>query len=685
MDTGQFFGPFMDDYFAESEEHLTSLRRALLELEEGAAAPAIAEEQVRRIFRNLHTLKGLSGMVGFAESESVSHALEDWLRSATAGGAMLPAAPLDPLFEGASVLERCLSARRTGASPPEVGGFLAELRASMPQEARPARPAAPWSAARPGSGLKLSPADSLRLQAAVERGDRLQEFDFAPDAELVAQGIGVEAIRARLARLGEILHASPRVLEGRRVAFRFLVALAADDAPLEEWRADGLSWSAEPARPEEPATEPSAAPGLASAPAGQDAGAIIATSNVVRVDLARLDDLMRMVGELVISRSRLDELLNRPGARLGVAVQELEEINAGMGRQLRDLREGVMRVRLVPIGEAFERMRFVVRDVANPAGKEVRVDLQGQDTELDKLVVERMMEPLLHLVRNAVSHGIEAPAERAERGKSPQGRLRLAAYTMGERVRIEVEDDGRGIDRAAVADRARAQQLPVADAPLDDAALLEVLCAPGFSTRDVVDLASGRGVGMDVVRSTVRALGGDLVLSTQVGRGTRFTVELPLTLMIVDALLVHVGGQTMAVPEPALLEVLKVERSQVVTFENNEVVRYRDRVLPLLRLRRLFGMDQDGEQDSFPVLVVGSDAQPVGLGVDQLAGLREIVVRSLTDPLVAVPGIAAATELGDGRVCLILDSAELVQLGHRRGGDPAPLSAAVPLTSAGGR
>jgi two-component system chemotaxis sensor kinase CheA len=243
-------------------------------------------------------------------------------------------------------------------------------------------------------------------------------------------------------------------------------------------------------------------------------------------------------------------------------------------------------------------------------------------------------------------------------------------------VRIEVADDGRGIDRRAVAARGRAHGLAVAGDEPDDAALLEVLCAPGFSTREVADLSSGRGVGMEVVRSTLRALGGEIFLSSEAGRGTRFTVELPLTLMIVDALLVRIGEQTMAVPQPALLEVVQVEADDVVTFENNEVVRYRGRVLPLVRLRRLFGLEPNGGRASFPVLVVGSEAQPMGLAVDRLAGLREIVVRPLADPLVAVPGIAAAAELGDGRVCLILDAVEVVRLA--RGMREAP-SAAVPV------
>jgi two-component system chemotaxis sensor kinase CheA len=691
---GQFFGALMDDFFAECDEHLSSLRRLLIELEQKGGERAFAEERVRGVFRTLHTLKGLSGMVGFAESEELAHGLEDWLHRAAPDGFIPPGTSLDTLFEGAGLLERCLQARREEAGPVDVGGFLAGLREELERRgsASPAEAPAPAPAAAPfATDLKLSPAEALRLQAALARGDRALELEFAPTPELVGRGLGVEAVRGRLGALGEIVHVAPRVLPGRGVSFRFLVALAPGAAVPEEWREDGLAWTAaadaDTPSPPDAGAPVSAADGApvpaADGAAAGAAGPATVASNVVRVGLPRLDELLRLVGELVISRSRLDDLLKRSWNGAGVPADALEEINAGMERQLRELREGVMRVRLVAVGETFERMRFVVRDVANAEAKDVRVELQGQDTELDKLVVERMMEPLLHLVRNAVSHGIETPAERTAAGKPPQGVLRLAASAVGERVRMVVEDDGRGIDRRAVAARGRAQGLAVPPETPDDDALLEILSAPGFSTREVADLASGRGVGMDVVRSTVRALGGELTLATEPGRGTRFAVELPLTLMIVDALLVRIGEQTMAVPQPALLEVLLVEAEEVVPFENNEVVRYRGKVLPLVRLGRLFGLGREEGRGSFPVLVVGSEAQPVGLAVDRLAGLREIVVRPLADPLVAVPGIAAAAELGDGRVCLILDSAAVVQLAHQHRGAAAPAHATLSPVGAG--
>jgi two-component system chemotaxis sensor kinase CheA len=380
------------------------------------------------------------------------------------------------------------------------------------------------------------------------------------------------------------------------------------------------------------------------------------------VDLARLDAVMRLVGDLVVSRSRLDDLLRSagPGGADGVR-DALEETNATMERQLRRLRESVMRIRLVPIGEVFERLRFAARDAIRESGKRVTLAFEGQSTEIDKLVVDRMLEPLLHLVRNAVAHGLERPDERLARGKPADGRLTLRAAAAGDRIVVEVADDGAGIDVARVAARARARGLLAPDDALTPDRLLDVLCAPGFSTRDEADMTSGRGVGMDVVRSSVRALAGELSLHTGPGAGTRFVIELPLTLMIVDALLVEIGGQQMAVPQPVLREVLRIEAAAIVTFEGNDVVAYRGRMLPLVRLARLFGLPAARAPGHF-VLVVGTEAAPMGLLVDRLVGLREIVVHPVPDPLVAVPGVAGATELGDGRVSLILDAAAVLRL-----------------------
>jgi two-component system, chemotaxis family, sensor kinase CheA len=332
-----------------------------------------------------------------------------------------------------------------------------------------------------------------------------------------------------------------------------------------------------------------------------------------------------------------------------------------MGRQLRDLRESVMRVRLVQIGETFERMTFVVRDLTRESGKKILVQFSGGETELDKFLVERIMDPLMHLVRNAVSHGIETVAEREAQGKRSEGLLSLSATTAGEKIVIKIADDGRGIDRNLVLARAKATGLTNGSAEIDNDTLLNLICTPGLSTRSEADRESGRGVGMDVVKKAMEELGGRISLATRLGEGTTFTIELPLTLAIAEALIVSVNGQRFAVPQSAVREVLEVESASTKILENNEIIPYRGKALPLLRLARVFDMTlQRGA--SFHVLVIGDETSAIGLAVDRIIGQREIVVRALKDPLAQSKGIAGATELGDQRVVLILDITALRQL-----------------------
>jgi len=638
---GAFFDQFIEDYFAECDEHLATARRALLALEGNAATPP-APDILRELFRSLHTLKGLSGMVGDGCAERVAHALEEGLRSSERTGTPLAPRFLDAFFAGVELLERCIAARRAGGSSPDPTAVLDRLSAAVRRESDPLPP----DVTVPG----LAP----DVEAGTADGD-VYHFEFAPSTDLAARGVSVDAVRARLRALGEIFNARPR-MEGQRLVFDFWVSVPAGHAPDPAWAADGLRWSraqlpspASPASPASLVAEPQpAAPG----------------SSVARVELSRLDAVMRLVGDLVVSRSLLDSLLNSPGD-LAAVRDALDETSAAMERQIRQLRESVMRIRLVPVGEVFERLRFAARDAIRESGKQVALVFHGQNTEIDKLVVDRMLEPLLHLVRNAVTHGIERPEERLAKGKPAQGTLTLRAAASGDRIRVDVEDDGAGIDVERVARRARAQGLLRPGDSLTADELLGVLCAPGFSTRDEADLTSGRGVGMDVVAAAVRMLAGELSLETTPGRGTRFVIELPLTLMILDALLVQVGGQQMAVPQPALREILQLDASTIVSFENNEIVSYRDGVLPVVSLSRFFALGT-ARPASVYVLVVGSESAPMGLLVDRLLGLREIVVHPVNDPLVAVPGVGGATELGDGRVSLILDTAALLRVAHEQ-------------------
>jgi two-component system chemotaxis sensor kinase CheA len=652
-----FFAEFLDDYFAESEEHLTILRRDLLALERFVNKPPVERALLDELFRSFHSLKGISGMVGVREAEQLAHEMESYLRALRQDQAALTEEGIDGLIAGTKMLERVISAKREQNPPPDIAFVITQIESTIPNNA-PVSP--PHSSPEEGYALTgdSKTIDEDPTADAVDGDERTWRFEFVPSPELSGRGVNVNSVRARLQELGELKNGAPRVLPGGGIAFEFIVASRADESMLEPLREDGLTFEL---RQDASLTTIKTKESGDFETESAKAAPTIAPSNIVRVSLGRLDELMRMVGELVISRARLeDNLKNAERAMPALQWRALQETNMMIERQLRDLREGVMRVRMVPVGEIFERMRFVVRDLSREFQKKVRLELSGQDTEIDKLLIERMMDPLLHLVRNAISHGLEPTTEREAIGKPAEGTIALRAFTAAEMVVIEVEDDGRGIDRERVAERASKIGLIADNAKLDTATLLDLICSPGFSTRDEADRTSGRGVGMAVVKNTVHGLGGDFTLDTEVGRGTRFTIHLPITLAIADALIVSVGGHKFAIPQSSVREVMEIEPATVKAFENNEVIHYRGGVLPIVRLARLFELDEKYDR-AFHAFVIGSGLNAVGIVVDRILGQYEIVVRAINDPLIQVAGIAGATELGDGRVVLILDAAALAK------------------------
>ena len=624
---GEFFDQFLDDYYAECDEHLVSIRRSFVTLEDEVDAGAVDRVLLNNLFRSFHTLKGISGMVGLAEAEQLAHHLESYLRELREGILILSKPGFEALAAGVALLESVINARRNEQAIPSIHEAVERLQALTSN---------PATAAVPQRERTNYGATPIRWQV-----------EFTPTAELAARGVNVNSVRSRLQELGQLLQAKPVVKGAGEIAFEFIVATNADEQAFARLEADGLTFKLF-------AVEP--------APQARQSVPTIAPASVVRVDLDRLDELMRIIGELVISRTRLDDQLAELKRVAPPALsRSLQETSAGIGRQLRDLRESVMRVRMVQIGEIFERMTFVVRDLARESGKKIVVEMSGGETEIDKFLVERMMDPLLHLVRNAVSHGLEPVGEREAHGKRSEGSLSLSAMTAGERIVIKIADDGRGIDRNLVRQRATAKGLNYGNVEMDDNALLDLICMPGFSTRDEADRESGRGVGMDVVKKALAELGGRISLATTAGAGTTFTIELPLTLAIAEALIVSVNGQRFAVPQSAVREVMEVESASTRILENNEIISYRGRVLPLLRLARVFEL-HDERGANFHVLVLGEETNAVGLAVDRILGQREIVVRAIKDPLAESKGIAGATELGDQRVVLILDITALRQL-----------------------
>jgi two-component system chemotaxis sensor kinase CheA len=386
-----------------------------------------------------------------------------------------------------------------------------------------------------------------------------------------------------------------------------------------------------------------------------------AEASSIRVPVEKVDRLINLVGELVITQSMVAQTVAAfTPDKLGTLIDAV----AQMDRHARELHERMMAVRMIPIRSLFARFPRVVRDLAGAVGKQVALETSGEETELDKTVIERIGDPLTHLIRNAVDHGLESPDTRREAGKSPAGRVTLRAYQQGGNIYIEVGDDGRGIDRERVRAKAVAQGLCGADETLGDAATLALIFRPGFSTAEKVTEVSGRGVGMDVVRQNVEALGGSIAIDSEPGAGTTFRIKLPLTLAILDGQLLIVGAQTYVLPILSIVESVRPRREQLNrVLARGETISIRGHAVPMLRLHRVLGVPP-GREDATQglVVIVEQDGRRAALLVDDLGGQQQVVIKSLETNFDKVRGVAGATILGDGRVTLILDVPGLLAL-----------------------
>jgi len=455
-----------------------------------------------------------------------------------------------------------------------------------------------------------------------------------------------------------------RLLEGAtalREAVESACAAGSEARDLSpETAALGTLLDAAPSRP-----VPAAAAAATEPPkAGKtpEAAALAPTrSSMVRVDFAKLDHLLNLVGELIVHRTKLSDLAHQvadiaPGAgpELLASVHQV----AGVSTQLQ---ETIMDVRMLPLRHVFERFPRLVRDLARQQGKQVELVLQGEETRVDKAVIDELGEPLVHLIRNAVDHGIEPAAERAARGKSPTGTILLSAAQESNQVVITLVDDGGGIDAAEVRRRAIQRGIVRADDALSDREAIQLIFTEGFSTARTITDVSGRGVGLDVVVRSMEQLNGLIEAETIPGAGTKFTLQLPLTLAIITVLMVEVGGEVYALPSGAVVESLRYPKSEVVRIGGRDTLRVRDRIVPLVHLAELFGVGEAGGDDSYAV-IVGRGEKRLGLSVGRLRGQQDVVIKAL-DPVISetVIGIAGATILGDGRVVLILDVASLFE------------------------
>ena len=629
IDLTQFHAPF----FEEAREQLDLMEQRLLGLD--AARPD--DEALHAIFRCAHSVKGGAASFGFADMASLTHRMETLLDRLRRHELTPGAGCADLLLRATDLLRAQLAALQGAAAAPPVHALLAELQAAAAGQDAPA-PAAPA-----GCALLLT-VGPLANDGAL--GGLLELFADIPD-------------------LGQI-EALPA--DGRPGMHRFAVHSQTSPAELLDlfsFHVDATQLRLDPL-PADAADAAGAPEAVAQAPAREPAGAPPASASAsaessLRVAVDKVDRLVNLVGELVISQSMLAQACGglEPDAqrRLAAGLAELE-------RHTRDLQESVMSIRMIPMTNVFSRFPRLLRDLGAQLGKRFELLTLGGATELDKGLIEKITEPLTHLVRNSCDHGIETPAERRAAGKPEAGTVTLAASHQGGSVLIEVRDDGRGLSREAILRKARERGLP-ADGALADEQVWALIFEPGFSTADRVTEVSGRGVGMDVVRRTIAALGGRVEIESAAGRGTTVRVRLPLTLAIMEAMTLRVGDECYVLPLASVVESLHGDAARLRTIGGRaEVLALRDEVLPVLCLATQFGVT--GADAGSILVVVESEGRRVALRVHELLGQQQVVVKNLETHYMRVDRLSGATILGDGRVALILDIDALV-----RGAGPA--------------
>ncbi len=682
-------------FFESAQELLQALNEQGLELEKRPSDP----EALRSVRRTVHTLKGDSAAVGYRELSELAHQLEDVLTPATAAAAGHAVAEV--VLSAADVFEGMLAAYRGNLQPPAADplrDMIARLsRHPVADSAVPFRPTFAWTQY-----------ENLVIAGALDQGRRVYNFAARLDPACAMKGAGLQMLRTALQSAGSVLAvrpedgASPADLEIVEAALSSehtqdeitrrcrIPAVVADvvvepvapaanlqtfvpPEPPPNIHGDSYSEPQHGVAAPDPAALPNSEPGKGQAvkPDGPRAATPAGSDTVLRVDAEKVDTVLNLMGELIIAKSMLHQAVNEFGARFpkDPLRGKLSDAMAFQARVLNDLQRSVMKIRMVPVEQLFRRFPRIVRDVCKQLGKDASLTISGQDTDLDKSILDALAEPMAHLVRNAVDHGIETPEERIAAGKPPQGTVRLNAYHHGNQVIIEVSDDGRGIDRATVVKRAVERGVIGTDeaARLSDHDALNLIFESGVSTAVQVTEISGRGVGMDVVRSVLERLKGTISIETVLGKGTTFLLKVPLTLAIIKALLFRVNDRLYAVPLNSVVEITRAAHGTIHRVDRHEVVQLRDQVLTLIRLGELVPGTPAAPASSVFIVVLGMADRRFGLIVDKLVGEEELVIKALSDRLVATELVSGASILGDGSVVLILNiSAVVERLGRMR-------------------
>ncbi len=626
IDTSQFHQAFFD----ETEEHLSEMERLLLNLQ----VDAPNKEDLNAIFRAVHSIKGASNTFGFTDLGKVSHVLESVLDRLRNGTMTLRNEMVDLFLTAGDVLKGQLAGHKEGAAiDPQVAAQAADVcerlkTLSEEKETKGLGNAATGSLGKEGTTQGEDPGYGFFEEVSSPPSAPAAQSDLADLADRADPGYGFfdDVSPAASSKAPELTTRSPG---GRRVS---------DHA--------------------DPAEEP-----VRSGRRASDKMVVSSEASSIRVSVEKVDQLINQVGELVITQAMLSQTAALVDPE---AYERLQGGLAQLERNTRDLQESVMGIRMVPIGVVFSRFPRMIRDLAGKLSKQVELKTYGEETELDKSLIEKLVDPLTHLVRNSLDHGVESPEQRAAAGKGPKGVITLRASHQGGSVLIEVSDDGAGLNRERILAKAKERALPASEA-MSDQEVWQLIFLPGFSTAAVVTDVSGRGVGMDVVKRNVQAMGGRVEIQSETGRGSKISIRLPLTLAIIEGMTVRVGREIYIAPLTSIIESVRPKRSEIKTIVGKgEVVEVRGDYIPIARLHQLFEITPDLTDPTQAVLVIAeSGGEKVAILVDALVGQQQVVIKSMEENFQKVEGIAGATILGDGQVAFILDVQGLFVLSQR--------------------
>ena len=672
-------------FFEECEDLLARMGEGLGRMADPEGAKNI--EFVHDVFRAVHSIKGGAGAFGMASLVSFSHAFETVLDLMRSNKLAVGPKAMSTLFRAYDVLsDMVMSARNGGHNPPQMQALhleLDQLTATCTSET--------YQTINEGENFDFKPVQidilsAVGLQAGTKFSKRKYNITFRPTGDLYAKGHEPASFLRSLSRLGEIrleaeIEAIPSLLEINlsqpNLHWRMVLHTTAEKGEIEtvfDFVGDLADVSindmftpirlksvvASPARVLS-GGEPDAQGAVEQSLLAKDIGAeILPFSTTIRVNLDRVDRLINQIGELVIMEAMLSQAVSSAGLRDD---SDFASSLDGIKQLAANIQESVMSIRAQPVKPVFQRMQRIVREASELTGKEVQLLMLGETTEVDKTVIERLVDPLTHMIRNSVDHGIEAPSERQSSGKNVTGRITLSAAHRSGRVIIEVTDDGGGIDRSHVRDIAEAKGLIAPGTVMAPADIDNLLFLPGFSSKEEVSALSGRGVGLDVVRREIQSLGGRVTIQSTPGVGTTFSIALPLTLAVLEGMLISVGNETMVIPLSAIIETIRPTPSQLHFLGNTgRLVANRGELVPIIDLAERFGFAESKNHNMGVLIMVECDSgNRAALAADHIHDQRQVVIKSLEDNYGSVAGISAATILGDGRIALIIDPEEIVQ------------------------